>query len=325
MKLASLKKHRDGCLIVVSKDLKRGVLANNIASTMQQALDDHEQTFGRLQELYDKLNSGPIPGEFKITESELAAPLPRSYQWADGSAYVTHVELVRRARGASMPENFWTDPLMYQGAGDIMLSPTDPIKAKSASWGVDFESEIGVITSDVPMGVSPQEALNYILLFVLINDISFRNLIPKELEKGFGFFNSKPHSSLSPVAITQDELKDNFINGKINLPLYTYLNDEKFGWPNAGDDMTFSFAELISHAALTRPLFAGTIIGSGTVANKNPHVGSSCIAEKRMKEVLDLGEAKTPFLQNGDVVSIEMLDQNGDSLFGKIEQKVIIG
>ena len=263
-----------------------------------------------------------MPGTFSFDESQLAAPLPRAFQWADGSAYVNHVELVRKARGATMPENFWTDPLMYQGGSDSFLGPRDSILMESTAWGIDFEAEVAVITDDVPMGIPPQQTAKHIKLLMLVNDVSLRNLIPAELAKGFGFFQSKPATAFSPVAVTPDELAEAWKDEVVYLPLLTSLNGELFGAPNAGVDMTFSFARLVSHAAKTRFLGAGTIIGSGTVSNLDRSKGSSCIAEKRMLEILAHGEPKTPFLQFGDQVNIEMKDQHGKSIFGAIRQMV---
>ena len=254
----------------------------------------------------------------------MASPLPRAYQWADGSAYVNHVELVRKARGAEMPDNFWTNPLMYQGGSDSFLAPNDDIVVNDVAYGVDFEAEVAVITDDVPMGVSIQDAEQHIQLLLLVNDVSLRNLIPDELAKGFGFFQSKPSSSFSPVVITLDEIEKYWKDARVHLPLRSHLNGKLFGKPNAGVDMTFSFAELIAHAAKTRPLCAGTIIGSGTVSNLDRSQGSSCIAEKRMLEIIAGGKAATPFMAAGDVIRIEMLDEQNQSLFGAIEQTVRI-
>jgi len=251
--------------------------------------------------------------------------LPRAYQWADGSAYVNHVELVRKARGAEMPENFWHDPLMYQGGSDDFIPPRGDVRVLDPSWGIDFESEIAVITGDTPMGVSQEEAGKHILFFMLVNDVSLRGLIPGELKKSFGFFQSKPASSFSPVAVTPDELGDAFDGTKINLPLVTHYRGELFGRPNAGVDMTFGFPRLVSHAAKSRNLGAGCIIGSGTISNYDRSNGSSCLAERRMLEIVEHGEAKTPFMKEGDTVRIEMFNDAGDSIFGSIDQKVVIG
>lgn len=323
MKLASLKQGRDGLLIVVSRDLTQAVKASEIAPTLQVALDEWKSCEPQLKALSDMLNAGKAAGAFAFDPVACASPLPRALQWADGSAYVTHVELVRKARGAEMPPSFWTDPLMYQGASDSFVGPRDDIEIADEAWGIDFESEIAVVTGDVPMGASPEVASNHIRLLMLVNDVSLRNLIPNELAKGFGFFHSKPASAFSPVAITPDELGNVWQDGRVNLPLITKLNDQPFGHPNAATDMTFNFPTLIAHAAKTRHLCAGSIIGSGTVANKNTdEVGSSCLAEKRMLEVIAHGAAKTPFMRFGDRVRIEMFDAEGKSIFGAIDQKV---
>ncbi len=322
MKLASLKGGRDGQLSVVSRDLKRHVPVPHIAHTLQQAMDDWARVAPHLVRIYDLLNEGPVDGEKPFDARECASPLPRAYQWADGSAYVTHVELVRKARGAEMPASFWTDPLMYQGGSDSFIGPTDDIVAADEAWGIDFEGEIAAITDDVPMGVSARTAAHHIRLLMLVNDVSLRNLIPAELAKGFGFFQSKPASSFSPVAVTPDELGQAWQDSKVHLPLLVSLNGQRFGAPNAGEDMTFSFADLIAHAAKTRALCAGSIVGSGTVSNRDRSRGSACIAERRMLETLEQGGAKTPFMKFGDRVRIEMLDLDGRSIFGAIDQKV---
>lgn len=324
MKLATLKNHtRDGQLVVVSKDLSRAVLVPDVAHTLQQAIDNWSVCAPKLQAHYNQLNSGKAKNTLAFGEQAIASPFPRAYQWADGSAYVNHVELVRKARGAEMPPDFWTDPLMYQGGSDNFLGPYDDISIGDINWGVDFESEVAVITSDVAMGASPNETAKSICLLMLVNDVSLRNLIPAELNKGFGFFQSKPSSAFSPVAITPDELQDAWDGKKVHLPLVTHLNNQLFGSPNAGIDMTFDFPTLIAHAAKTRPLVAGTIIGSGTVSNLDRSQGSSCIAEKRMLEILSEGKPRTPFMQWGDEVKIEMLDKNNQSIFGAIKQKVV--
>jgi fumarylacetoacetate (FAA) hydrolase len=322
MKLASLKDGRDGMLVVVSRDLSRSVAVPHIAHTLQTAMDDWAHTAPRLARVYDLLNEAPVAGEKPFRASDCAAPLPRAYQWADGSAYVTHVELVRKARGAEMPPSFWTDPLMYQGGSDSLLGPCDPIMAADESWGIDFEAEVAVITDDVPVGTDPGDAEKHIKLMMLVNDVSLRNLIPAELAKGFGFFQSKPASAFSAVAVTPDELGEAWSNGKAHLPLRVSLNDESFGAPNAGEDMTFSFPQLIAHAARTRALCAGSIIGSGTVSNKDHSRGSACIAERRSLETIEQGSPKTPFLKFGDRVKIDMLDIDGRSVFGAIDQEV---
>ncbi|MGL5812071.1 MAG: fumarylacetoacetate hydrolase family protein [Aeromonas sp.] len=326
MKLATLNNgKRDGALVVVSRDLSRAVLVAGIAPTLQTALDEWADTAPRLAAIYHALNDGALADAFPFDEADCLSPLPRAYQWADGSAYVNHVELVRRARGAEMPDSFWHDPLMYQGGSDSFLAPRGPIVMGSEEWGIDFESEIAVITDDVPMGVSKEGAATHVKLLMLVNDVSLRNLIPGELAKGFGFFQSKPSSSFSPVAITPDELGQDWREGKVHLPLLTHLNGALFGAPDAGLDMTFNFFELIAHAAKTRPLGAGCIIGSGTVSNYDRSAGSSCLAELRMLEIIESGQATTPFLRFGDTVSIAMQDRNGMSLFGSILQRVTQG
>ncbi|MGL6550249.1 fumarylacetoacetate hydrolase family protein [Aeromonas hydrophila] len=323
MKLATLNNgKRDGALVVVSRDLSRAVRVPQLAATLQAALDEWAELAPKLTAVYQQLNDGACADAFPFDETACLSPLPRAYQWADGSAYVNHVELVRKARGAEMPESFWHDPLMYQGGSDSFLPPRGTIPMGSEEWGIDFESEIAVITDDVPMGTSPQAAAGHIKLLMLVNDVSLRNLIPGELAKGFGFFQSKPSSSFSPLAITPDELGDDWRDGKVHLPLETYLNGALFGAPDAGVDMTFNFYELIAHAAKTRPLGAGCIIGSGTVSNYDRSRGSSCLAELRMLEIIESGQATTPFLRFGDTVSIAMQDRNGMSLFGTILQRV---
>lgn len=323
MKLATLNNgKRDGALVVVSRDLSRAVRVPQLAATLQAALDEWAELAPKLTAVYQQLNDGACADAFPFDETACLSPLPRAYQWADGSAYVNHVELVRKARGAEMPASFWHDPLMYQGGSDSFLPPRGTIPMGSEEWGIDFESEIAVITDDVPMGTSPQAAAGHIKLLMLVNDVSLRNLIPGELAKGFGFFQSKPSSSFSPLAITPDELGDDWRDGKVHLPLETHLNGALFGAPDAGVDMTFNFYELIAHAAKTRPLGAGCIIGSGTVSNYDRSRGSSCLAELRMLEIIESGQATTPFLRFGDTVSIAMQDRNGMSLFGTILQRV---
>ncbi|WP_445355305.1 fumarylacetoacetate hydrolase family protein [Microbulbifer sp. EKSA008] len=332
MKLASLKSGRDGQLVVVSDDLTRMVPAGDIAPTMQSALDNWASVSSELEKLHERLQSGEIQGE-AFDQTLCASPLPRAYHWADGSAYVNHVELVRKARGAEVPESFYSDPLMYQGGSDTFLDPREPVKMpQSNGFGIDFEAEIAVITDDVPMGVSAEDALSHIKLVMLVNDVSLRGLIPAELAKGFGFYQSKPSSAFSPVCVTPEQLGENWSEGKLHLPLVSHLNGEKFGEPNAGVDMTFHFGQLVAHAARTRPLCAGTIIGSGTVSNKldggpgkpvaEGGVGYSCIAEIRMIETIQSGSASTPFMDFGNTISIEMLDDQGQSIFGRIEQTV---
>ena len=333
MKLASLKDGRDGRLVVVSTDLERyldvGARHAGDYPTLQSALDDWANARPALEALSGRVNAGD--GE-SFDQSACDSPLPRAYQWADGSAYVNHVELVRKARGAEMPQSFWTDPLMYQGGSDSFLGPRDAIRMADEAWGIDFEAEIVVVTDDVPMGVSAEDALSHIQLIMLVNDVSLRNLIPGELAKGFGFFQSKPSSAFSPVAVTTDELGDAWRDGKLSLPLLSFLNDKAFGTPDAGVDMTFHFGQLIAHAAKSRPLCAGTLIGSGTVSNKlddgpgkpieEGGVGYSCIAEIRTIETINDGKPSTSFMQFGDRVRIEMNDANGEPIFGTIDQVV---
>ena len=326
MKLATLKNHRrDGQLIVVSTDLQSYAVSE--IPTLQQALDDWQKASPLLQrlsqQLNQELNQGRMKGAQPFVAKNCASPLPRAFQWADGSAYVTHVELVRKARGADMPTSFWTDPLMYQGGSDTFLGPCEDVRLAQEDWGIDFEAEVAVITNDVPMGVKAAKAAQHIQLLLLVNDMSLRNLIPGELAKNFGFFQSKPSSSFSPVAVTPDELGQAWDGKKLHLPLYSYLNNSLFGKPNAGVDMTFDFAQLIAHAAKTRSLAAGSIIGSGTVSNKDQSVGSSCIAERRVLETIASGKPSTPFLRFGDQVRIEMYDVQGQSIFGAIDQKIV--
>jgi fumarylacetoacetate (FAA) hydrolase len=322
MKLSTKKSatSRDGELYVVNRDLTRCTKVDYIARTMQEALDHWDKIEARLNEVYLALNDGSVEHCFPFDTSKAAAPLPRAYQWADGSAYVNHVELVRKARGAEMPADFWTIPLMYQGGSDGFLGPNDPIVVSDEAYGVDFEAEVAIITDDVPMGINSKNAAQHIKLLMLVNDVSLRNLIPAEIGRGFGFFQSKPASSFSPVAITPDELGEHWDGLRVHLPLLSYFNDELFGQPDAGTDMTFSFPELIAHAAKTRHLSAGSIIGSGTVSNKDQSKGSSCIAEKRMLEILADGKPKTEFMRYGDSICIEMLGPEGQSYFGAIKQ-----
>jgi fumarylacetoacetate (FAA) hydrolase len=319
MKLASLKGHRDGQLVVVSRDLSRTLPVPDVAPTLQAALDDWATIAPRLAEKAEAVEQRH--GE-AFDPAACASPLPRAYQWADGSAYVVHVELVRKARGAELPPSFWTDPLIYQGGSANFIGPNDPIRLADEAWGIDFESEVAVVTDDVPMGVTADEAGQHIKLLMLVNDVSLRNLIPGELAKGFGFFQSKTWTAFSPVAVTPDELGDAWNGGSINLPLLTRRNAELFGHPNARTGMVFDFPHLIAHAARTRPLAAGTIIGSGTVANDDRAVGSSCIAERRALETIEFGAPKTPFLHFGERVRIEMLDKTESSIFGAIDQTV---
>lgn len=326
MKLATLKTNNspDGKLVVVSQDLSCATLVSNIADTLQQALDHWDECKPLLEAQYDKLIAGKIKKTMSFTEQRIASPLPRAYQWADGSAYVNHVELVRKARGAAMPENFWHDPLMYQGGSDTFIGPYDDIPIFNEDWGLDFEAETAVITNTVPMSIDKDDAHQHICLIMLVNDISLRNLIPAELAKGFGFFQSKPSSAFSPVAVTPDELKDAWDGKKIKLPLVSHLNQKLFGQPDAGVDMTFDFPTLIAHAAKTRSLGAGTIIGSGTVSNYDRSKGSSCIAEVRMLEILKHGKPQTPFMKAGDRVHIEMFNHQQETIFGAIHQKVVL-
>jgi len=332
MKLATLNDgSRDGQLVVVSKDLSKYEPAGSVVGTLQGALDDWASLKPGLEEIYEKLNLGVIKGE-PFDQTNAASPLPRAYQWADGSAYVNHVELVRKARGAEMPDTFWTDPLMYQGGSDSFLAPRETILMADEAYGIDFEGEIAIVTDDVPMGVSARDAAKHIQLIMLVNDVSLRGLIPAELGKGFGFFQSKPSSAFSPVAVTPDELGDAWAGGMVHLPLLSTLNGALFGKPEAGIDMTFDFPTLVAHAAKTRPLGAGAIIGSGTVSNKldggpgkpvsEGGVGYSCIAEIRMIETINDGKPSTPFMRFGDTIRIEMNDAEGHSIFGTIDQEV---
>ena len=323
MKLGSLKEGgRDGTLIVVSRDLARGVRATGIAATLQQALEDWSNIAPRLNALYDALNAGNAEGAFDIDLQQLAAPLPRTYEFVDGSAYLPHVERVRRARGAEVPESFYVDPLMYQAVSAGFYGPRDPVKVVSEDYGIDLEAEIVVVTDDVPMAVTPAQASSHIQLIGLVNDVSLRNLIPPELAKGFGFLQSKPRSALSPVFVTPDELGDAWQDDKVHLPLLTHINGKWFGAPEAGVDMQFNFAQLVAHAAKTRPLSAGTIVGSGTIANEDTSLGASCFAEQRTVEALRDGQPSTPFMSFGDTVRIEMLDRDGHTIFGAIEQVI---
>ncbi len=331
MKLATLKGGRDGRLVVVSRDLSRYLDASGVAATLQAALDDWTIARPQLEALAAELEAASEGDAFD--QSNCASPLPRAYQWADGSAYVNHVELVRKARGAEMPDSFWTDPLMYQGGSDSFLAPRDNIPMADEAWGIDFEAEVAVITDEVPMGVSAADAGRHIQLIMLVNDVSLRGLIPGELGKGFGFFQSKPSSAFSPVAVTPDELGAAWTDNKVHLPLLSTLNDELFGKPEAGIDMTFDFGQLVAHAAKSRPLGAGTIIGSGTVSNKfdggpgkpieEGGVGYSCIAEQRTIETIQNGSPTTSFMQFGDRIRIEMHNADDESIFGLIDQTVV--
>jgi fumarylacetoacetate (FAA) hydrolase len=323
MKLATLRDgSRDGQLVVVSRDLALAHHAAGVTTRLQTALDDWDFFAPQLEDLYRTLNDGSARHAFAFDPRQAMAPLPRAYQWADGSSYVNHIELVRKARGAEMPPSFWTDPLMYQGGSDDLLGPNDDIVCTSEEHGIDFEAEVAVVTSDVPMGSKPKNIGQHIRLVMLVNDVSLRNLIPAELAKGFGFFQSKPATAFSPVTVTPDELGDYWRDAKVHRPLVVHWNGDKVGAPNAGDDMTFSFAQLIAHAAKTRNLRAGSIIGSGTVSNTDRSLGYCCIAEKRSLEMIEHGAAKTPFMTYGDQVRIEMFDDAGRSIFGAIEQTV---
>lgn len=321
MKLASLNNGRDGKLVVVDAALAQCADASAVAPTLQAALDHWSRCEEPLYKLYEQLNGGEIE-TIDFDANNCVSPLPRAYQWIDGSAYVNHVELVRKARCAEMPESFWTDPLMYQGGSDAFLAPREPIRMAKESWGIDFEAEVAVVVDDVPMGIDAEAAAAHIKLLMLVNDVSLRNLIPGELAKGFGFFQSKPSSSFSPVAVRPDLLGDAWDGRKLHLPLRAILNGELVGEPNAGVDMTFDFADLIAHAARTRPLAAGTIIGSGTVSNTDRSHGSCCLAEVRMLETLQGGSLVTEFMKFGDRIQIEMLDSDGRNIFGTIDQRV---
>ncbi|MBI1837465.1 MAG: fumarylacetoacetate hydrolase family protein [Flavobacteriia bacterium] len=323
MKLASIKNNtRDGQLVVVNKNLTLAVAVPEIAYTMQQALDDWKSIEPKLQEVYSKIENGTIENTFVFESKNAMAPIPRAFHWADGSAYVTHVELVRKARNADLPDTFWTDPLMYMGASDAFIGANDAIEIENEEWGIDFESEVAVITDDVPAGISAEDAKKRIKLVTIVNDVSLRNLIPNELAKQFGFYQSKPWTTFAPVAVTLDELEDAWDGGKLHLPLISVLNDQKIGSPNAGVDMTFDFGQLIAHAAKSRSLMAGTVIGSGTVANKGSLDGSSCLAEVRCLEIIKDGKPSTPFMKFGDKIEIEMKNTAGCSIFGKISQVV---
>lgn len=323
MKLASYKDgSRDGQLIVVSRDLRQAHFATDIAPTLQSVLDDWDFLAPQLEILYNTLNQQTLPHSFPFDAKQCLAPLPRAYQWADGSAYVNHVELVRKARGAEMPPEFWIDPLIYQGGSDDFLAATDDIVCVDESHGIDFEGEVAVITTDVPMACSLEQAAHSIRLLVLVNDVSLRNLIPNELAKGFGFFQSKPATAFSPVTVTPDELGNHWQDCRVQLPLIVTWNHKQVGAPLCGEDMVFNFAQLITHICRTRNMRAGSIVGSGTISNKDRSRGYACIAEKRMLEILDNGAASTEFMKFGDAIKIEMLDPQGHSIFGAIEQTV---
>ncbi|HEX5306945.1 MAG TPA: fumarylacetoacetate hydrolase family protein [Dyella sp.] len=323
MKLGSLKEGgRDGTLIVVSRDLTHAARATGIAPTLQAALDDWHNAAPRLNALYDEVNAGTAPGRFALDLNALAAPLPRAYEFVDGSAYLPHVERVRKARGAEVPASFYTDPLMYQATSAGFLGPRDPVVVPSEDYGIDLEAEVLVVTDDVPMAVTPEQAAEHIQLVGLVNDVSLRGLIPGELAKGFGFLQSKPRSALSPVLVTPDELGEAWKNDKLHLPMRTWINGQWFGEAECGVDMQFSFAELVAHVAKTRPLTAGTLVGSGTIANHDTSLGASCLAEQRTVETLRDGQPSTPFLKYEDTVRIEITDAAGHSIFGAIEQVI---
>lgn len=324
VKLATLREGgRDGTLVLVNRALTRARRVPQVAATLQAALDDWVALAPALAAAAAQLEADSVADSFAFDPGVCAAPLPRAYQWVDASAYVNHVELVRRSRGAELPASFWEEPLVYQGGSDDLLAAHDPIPLLNPDYGLDFEAEVAVITDDVPQGVDRTTALRHVRLLTLVNDISLRNLIPPELAKGFGFYQSKPASAFAPVAVTPDELGAGWREGKLHLPLGCALNGTPFGAPNCGDDMTFDFGQLLAHLALTRRLGAGTVLGSGTVSNYDRSRGSCCIAERRMLEMLAHGAARTPYLAAGDVVRIEMLDENGVSIFGAIEQTVV--
>ncbi|HRK06131.1 MAG TPA: fumarylacetoacetate hydrolase family protein [Pseudobdellovibrionaceae bacterium] len=323
MKLGSLRsvKCRDGELCVVSRDLQRAVRATDVSPTLREAIENWPSVQPKLLDLAQRLETQKLPGEFAVDQSQFHSPLPRAFQWADGSAFLHHVKLVRMARKAPLPETLYTDPLFYQGGGDDFLAPSDPIPQVDFAHGTDFEGEVAVVTTDVPMGVSPEAALRHVALVMIVNDVSLRGLIPDELAKGFGFYQSKPHSAFAPFAVTPDELGPAWKEGRVHLPLLVDFNGEFFGRANAGA-MHFHFGQLIAHAAKTRTVAAGSIIGSGTVSNEDASVGSSCLAEKRMIETIADGQPKTPFMKVGDRVRMEMKDAEGRSIFGVIDQVV---
>ncbi|MDC7702119.1 fumarylacetoacetate hydrolase family protein [Vogesella indigofera] len=324
MKLATYQNNtRDGQLMVVSRDLSRAIAVPQIAATLQQALDNWAQAEPQLQQVYIALNQDEAAGAVAFDAARCHSPLPRAYQWADGSAYLNHVELVRKARGAEVPESFYHDPLMYQGGSDAFLPPRSPIPLRDEAWGLDFEGEVAVVTGDVPLGSDAAECATHIRLLMLVNDVTLRNLIPGELAKGFGFFQSKPATAFSPVAVTPDELGDAWQDGKVHLPLLVDYNHAFYGKPNAGVEMQFSFPQLVAHVAKTRELVAGSIVGSGTVSNHDRSTGSCCLAEQCMIEIIDTGAAITPFMKVGDTVRIEMKDAAGHSIFGAIAQTVV--
>ena len=323
MKLGSISNNsRDGCPVLVDRSLRHMVPVNNVIDNWQLGIENWSAVSPKLEKIYEKLDKGLAEGAIPYDRSKLSAPFPRAYQWLDGSAYVTHGELLRKARGVELPANFWVDPLMYQGGSDHFLGPCETIKIKDINWGVDFEGELAVVVDDVPLGISENKAEQHIKLIMLVNDISLRNLIPDELNKGFGFVHGKPPSAFGPLAITPDTIGQSWKDGKVHLPLLIKLNGKQVGFANAGVDMTFSFPELVAHAAKTRPLRAGTIIGSGTISNSDQQHGYSCIAEIRMIETINQGAPHTPFLQYGDKITMEMLASDGQSIFGSLEQTV---
>jgi fumarylacetoacetate (FAA) hydrolase len=324
VKLATLRDGtRDGRLVVVSRDLSRAVSAGAIAATLQDVLDDWTRLAPQLERLYARLQDGPVDGAAPFDPAQAMAPLPRAYHWVDGSAYVNHVELVRKARNAQMPPSFWTDPLVYQGGSDDLLGPMDDVLVASEEYGIDLEAEVAVITDDVPMMTGEDDAQGHVKLLMLVNDWSLRNLIPGELAKGFGFYQSKPATAFSPCAVTPDELGEAWSESRVHLPLVSHVNGQLFGAPDAGVDMTFDFSQLIAHVTRTRRLRAGTIVGSGTVSNYDRSKGSSCLAEKRALETVEHGKPLTTFLMFGDRVRVEMLGRDGASIFGAIDQKVV--
>jgi fumarylacetoacetate (FAA) hydrolase len=324
MKLATLKTGgRDGALIVVSRDLQRAVSAKDVCPSLREALERWDDVAPRLRELSERLNAGQADDAFAFDPAAAESPLPRSFQWCDGSAYLHHAELVRKARNAEMPQQLYTDPMLYQGASDSFIGPRDPILVADEKWGIDLEAEVAVVTDDVPMGVTAEEAKQHIKLVMILNDVSLRNVMPSELAKGFGFLVSKPSTAFSPVAVTLDELGTAWDGGKVCLPLVSHVNGELLGRPDAGSDCYFDFPRLIAHAATSRELRAGTIIGSGTVSNRDTSVGSACLQEKRMLEKLGTGEMKTSLLRFGDRVKVEMFDAQNSSIFGAIDQQVV--
>lgn len=324
MKLASLKNgSRDGAPLVVSRDLKKAVHAGHIAPSVREALERWSEVQPALAELSEQLNNGQVRGAFDLDTRQLESPLPRTFQWADGSVYLNHAELVRKARNAEMPDLLYQEPMLYQGASDSFIGPRDPILVAKEEWGIDLEGEVAIVTDDVPMGISAAEAGKHIKLVMILNDVSLRNLMPSELAKGFGFFVSKPSTAFSPVAVTPDELDEAWDGGKVHLPLVCHVNGQLLGAPNAGVDCSFDFPRLIAHAAQTRELRAGTILGTGTISNRDTSKGSACVQEKRMLEKLTLGEMKTPHLKFGDTVRIEMSNAAGESIFGAIDQEVV--